>query len=697
MFRPLVAIVDFHHLRGPEVEKWIGLPEASPDPAIENDWAVLPFLALPDGAHATDEELSYFTLKQKPRGSLFGIACTRSIPASTLKHKPADVTRSAVQKAIVAILDSPHLFARIREKLSAVTKAWFHQCDFSELEVVESFGEDLVHTCAHVTASRIASPAFSGTPVPASPSDSAATSDKWESEKVSIGDASLSIPDPHQTKRDHEFVGLSLREIVHAWREKTLVLFKAVLLQPRLLFFSTHCESLCLLQFSLVSLIPGLINALDDCADPSYNSYEESNLRVPENLQTSSRESLLRYMGLPLQLFGAKALFGPYTPLQQLDVLEDAGTESYLCGSTNALVLRQRDIHNQQSAHYHLPRLHAPSKPSSQRTSSDSQTPAASEKPPRPKGPDVLVNLDDTSIDILRPELRTALALTPADRRFIDLITASVDSTWDPAHPSRPNTLAFPGSEEFIRLQFEEYLLAFISAVNYSDFIALHPTAPRPSLDAAVTATAAKDKPPPLDPLAPFHPPFLAAFQSTHAATLWRKATAHAALFDIVPPLHPCAGTTAASLALDDLHRRLADLHLDARVAAVGASLSAGRDRVGASLSTWWADRRGPAALEAPADPDRRDWDKARENVHAAGQRASAYLASWGSWAGGKRAGAVEEAATAPGRGSAEGRRERQTGPAGAEEEANPVPEASQERKEGLAERMKRLGYASAA
>ena len=35
------------------------------------------------------------------------------------------------------------------------------------------------------------------------------------------------------------------------------------------------------------------------------------------------------------------------------------------------------------------------------------------------------------------------------------------------ANPGRPKTLGYAGSEEFIRLQFEEYLLALLSAVKY--------------------------------------------------------------------------------------------------------------------------------------------------------------------------------------------------------------------------------------
>jgi hypothetical protein len=50
-FVPLVSVVDFHHARGPEVERWFGVDEGH-DPAVEYDWPLLPFMALSDGAHA---------------------------------------------------------------------------------------------------------------------------------------------------------------------------------------------------------------------------------------------------------------------------------------------------------------------------------------------------------------------------------------------------------------------------------------------------------------------------------------------------------------------------------------------------------------------------------------------------------------------------------------------------------------------
>ena len=152
-FAPLVCVVDFHHARGPEIEHWIGAPPGR-DPAEDNDWGLIPYMALPDGAHSLTEEFSYFTLVHKGKkesaansskeedveeeeSSVFGISCTQQLDASKLMFKSEDVTRSAVQKAVVALTDRPGEFGRLREKLSVVTRAWFAQRDFRDVEILE--------------------------------------------------------------------------------------------------------------------------------------------------------------------------------------------------------------------------------------------------------------------------------------------------------------------------------------------------------------------------------------------------------------------------------------------------------------------------------------------------------------------------------------------------------------------------------
>lgn len=109
-------------------------------------------MALSDGAHAMVEEVSYFTLLLKGGGrdsegiqenanansnaagsananatSLFGVACTRQIRADKLKRRSADVTRSTVQKAVVVVSPTARGLGELRERLGAVTAAWFAQ------------------------------------------------------------------------------------------------------------------------------------------------------------------------------------------------------------------------------------------------------------------------------------------------------------------------------------------------------------------------------------------------------------------------------------------------------------------------------------------------------------------------------------------------------------------------------------------
>jgi hypothetical protein len=47
-----------------------------------------------------------------------------------------------------------------------------------------------------------------------------------------------------------------------------------------------------MVQFALISLIPGLLRRLEDCADPEFDNYER-NLVMPTSLKTSDRNSCM--------------------------------------------------------------------------------------------------------------------------------------------------------------------------------------------------------------------------------------------------------------------------------------------------------------------------------------------------------------------------------------------------------------------
>lgn len=385
-----------------------------------------------------------------------------------------------------------------------------------------------------------------------------------------------------------------------------------------------------MLQFSLVSLIPSLIRHLQDCADPTFNSYEET-FQPPTSLRTSDRSSLLSYVGLPLQIFGKGSLFGPYTPLQQLDMLTDNNTKSYIVGSTNSLLLAQKERYA-----------------------------------------DILINLDENTITFPSPTLKAALNLTVPDRRWIDFLTQTVNDTWDEENPSRPKTLGYAGSEEFIRLQFEEYLLALLSAAKYKSFLERNPKSIPVGAEAEVNAP---------DPIADFGTEWFKAWQASHNYSIFNKYT-DSHIFDIVEPNHPCTG----GLTIEDVQRRLAsqvaELHLDERIRdgreVLGKQWERGKKSVGTALGNLWADievmreaqRRNAAERRAasgtsdgagaagtdsspklngarfgmpqgswkmPSNIRAPDMSQAQATVQDVGKKAGAYLSSWGSWAAEKR------------------------------------------------------------
>lgn len=157
-------------------------------------------------SYRTTEDFSYCTLLRPAKGdvpatSLFGISCTRQMDASSLINRPADVTRSTVQKAVVVIADSPQYFGMLRERLAMTTAAWFAQRDFTDTEILEKFQESL--------------------------------GEGAKRGKLSDGDED----------RD-QYLGMSLRMLVKEFKWQTLVLFKCCLLQPKVNGMSLDSEQL---------------------------------------------------------------------------------------------------------------------------------------------------------------------------------------------------------------------------------------------------------------------------------------------------------------------------------------------------------------------------------------------------------------------------------------------------------------------
>ncbi|KAA8915999.1 hypothetical protein TRICI_001814 [Trichomonascus ciferrii] len=448
--------------RGPEVEYWVG-----PDGDKSGIWPYLPFQSLPDGSHSHEENFCYFTLLydeenkcapspvsskdeegnvvEKPNmdnvTTLFGIACNRQVRVSEIRNMTSDISRSTVQKSVVVVARKP-IFGPIKEKLAVVTRAYFMQGDFEDRQIIDNLYENLVQIFSH---------------------------------KLDESDLNIGMP---------------LRELIYRLGQSVLVILKALLLEKRVLFFASNTELLCASQFSLVSLIPNLISHLEDCGSPLLSKYETT-LKKPTSLRTSDRNSLLTFMGLPLQIFADGGVFSPYVPLQQLDEIKSDETRYFMIGSTNSLLLS-----------------------------------------PKQEIADVVVNMDEDNVQILNTDYKSALTLSASDKKWMDTVVKAVADSWDEEDPWRPKGLGFTGSEDYIRVQFEDYIINLLASVKYDSFLtkrAHQPHMVRSNIEG--------------NPIKLYNMEWVEEWQKTNNYRIFNKFTDEE-IFDIVEPKHMASSPT---------------------------------------------------------------------------------------------------------------------------------------------------------
>jgi len=487
-----VLCVAFHHRNGPQVE--FANPEfpeiirastsaikhtrtttsnSTKSEAVQpidlpDEWNFLPFICLPDGAHAVDEEFIYFHLPPVPswdshyQSTVFGLACYRQIKATELTVKAADVTRSTVQKAVVVLASVP-LLGSVKSKLGMVTEALFAQKDFSHLDILDTLYESLA---AMIPKSG---------PIP---------------------DSSL-------------YMGISLRDLVYKFRQKTLILFKLLLLGRRVLFFGQKVERVTSYQSALVSLIPDLLRNLKDSA--AIDLQFQSGPPGPSTSQESINFALDPYrakiskFNLPLRIFGKGYVWLPYITLQQIDVLLNPDTKGFIVGTSNTIF--------------------------TQHTACNIE---------------VIVNTDTGAVDINEPTLAAALSLTSADKIFIEEITKSVVGNWVDGDQDQ---IEFEGSDDDIRSRFEMYLLSLLVS----------------SKSMQEPPVVEKDKRP-VNYFYDYNANFVKTWQNSPSYKTWNEETSIEALKEGVPnnaypvnPGHPYQGTSTISAVQSSISARFTE------------------------------------------------------------------------------------------------------------------------------------------
>lgn len=440
-----LCLVDFHHARGPEIQWW----KSNYHPILQDDHTLfknLPFQALPDGSHLFEETFSNFNLvydfengisldeladfenyDKNPNNlkTLFGCSCVHQVKTSDLsaeeRERHKDITRSIVQKSIVVITRKQPIFTKIKEKLSIITKSYFQQDDFDNTEILENLFDNLNDSFKLIDREE-------------SDHNGPFTDNEYDPETLKVNlrslnelEAKILLEKMKNEKEEEFFVNLNIKDVLLNFKFNLLIILKALLLEKKVLIFSNNnLEVLTLFQNSLIALMPNLMKNLDysGCPLSDYNEVH-STLMKPNSLNTNNRQSMLRFFGLPLQIFNTKNNFwNPYLPLQQLDELK---VDSFMAGCSNLLFVNQL-------TNYKI---------------------------------DLLVNLD--SNDLLFPMGKpNDLNLSSNDKKFINNLLNDI----------KKDDETFIGNDDYIRYKFEDYLSSLVSTSRFNQYVNTFKLAP---------------------------------------------------------------------------------------------------------------------------------------------------------------------------------------------------------------------------
>eukprot|EP00047_Mylnosiga_fluctuans_P005979 m.244020 g.244020 ORF g.244020 m.244020 type:complete len:629 (-) comp14372_c0_seq1:164-2050(-) len=355
-----VYLVDFHHKFGPQVE--FMYPPSPTEETLPPEWAHMPFLALPDGVHKWNQDATFFTLPPCALSPdpLYAVACVRQISAADLVRADDAVTRNTVLKSVCVVSKLP-LFGLLYDHLATTTEVLFAQKDFSEKDLLESLYQSLSHR-------------FS---------------------TISLSDDTML------------FAGCSLRSLVVGLRHGLVQIFKAILLQKKIIVhgggtISTH--DVCSRVLAIASLVPGVWRS--------------------STVEIAASESIgrLQPVGGPLGLLDG-CLY-PLVALQQMDDLMPL--PSFLAGTSNQLLINHPGL------------------------------------------AEVVVDVGaQPSVQARGSHMKSLLDLTTQDLRFSDAIVQTVIQS-AVGDDVGAEVDCWQGSSAWIRRQFSDYLMSLLATADHA-------------------------------------------------------------------------------------------------------------------------------------------------------------------------------------------------------------------------------------
>ena len=281
-----IAIISFHHKKGSIVEYTypskedllkndknllilIENTEKTKEKLLDDLFFQLTCVCLPDGIHASNRDTQFFII-QDYKYPLYGISCYEQI--KSFRDDSIENTRFSIQKSICIISFLP-FYSSLYSKLSISVEAFFDQESLQDKQIINElydnyrFDNNMNYNISEMT-----------------------------------------------------FI-FATRKLLCFTKEKIFMILKMILLQKKILVFSTISGNVCSFIYNLISLIPGQILF---------------NFRNSKSILNYLRN--LEMYGFPLKIFNEDYRLFPLVTLFDIDKIESKYT-NYLMGTTNQLIL----------------------------------------------------------------------------------------------------------------------------------------------------------------------------------------------------------------------------------------------------------------------------------------------------------------------------------------------------------------------
>lgn len=268
-----IFVVGFDHKIGSVIEFF----HPEPDESIidDNVKKALSFIGLPDGSHITESDYSFFIVPDAHGNLYYGVSWFRQIKSSEIEVKDVKVSRSFIQKSVWVLSRIP-IFGTLMVKLLPTTHAFFNQKNFTDIKILEEFYGGANHM----------------------------------SIKIKYGDF---------------YTGLDLKRLVIYMKHNILTIMKLILLEGKVVVYSSKASKAWTFVLTLISLLPGGVN---------FNFGKEDKIRkVMQHYKA---------YGLPLKVFNSRCVFLPLSTLNDLDLLGKC--KGFVVGCTNKLLAQYPSI-----------------------------------------------------------------------------------------------------------------------------------------------------------------------------------------------------------------------------------------------------------------------------------------------------------------------------------------------------------------